>query len=108
MHFHDKDVVVVFRYDGSLKSTTPDGKSVVNDYYVGFDSVQPGGSSSLRGNSERVAERHDNGAQVGDPVVNGGSNALLAAEISCHCSTVSSWSRSVPSPWRRKAISCVG
>ncbi len=32
MHFHDKDVVVVYRYDGSLKSTTPDGKSVVNDY----------------------------------------------------------------------------
>jgi quercetin dioxygenase-like cupin family protein len=31
-HFHDKDVVVVYRYDGSLKSTTPDGKSVVNDY----------------------------------------------------------------------------
>ena len=31
MHFHDKDVVVVYRYDGSLKSTAPDGKSVVND-----------------------------------------------------------------------------
>ena len=35
MHFHDKDVLVVFRYDGSLKSTTPDGKSVVNDYTPG-------------------------------------------------------------------------
>ena len=35
MHFHDKDVVVVFRYDGSLKSTTPDGKSIVNDYKSG-------------------------------------------------------------------------
>jgi quercetin dioxygenase-like cupin family protein len=35
MHFHDKDVVVVYRYDGSLKSTTPDGKSVVNDYKSG-------------------------------------------------------------------------
>lgn len=35
MHFHDKDVVVVYRYDGSLKSTTPDGKSVVNNYKSG-------------------------------------------------------------------------
>jgi hypothetical protein len=35
MHFHDKDVLVVYRYDGSLKSTTPDGKSVVNDYKSG-------------------------------------------------------------------------
>ena len=35
MHFHDKDVIVVYRYDGSLKSTTPDGKSVVHDYKSG-------------------------------------------------------------------------
>jgi len=35
MHYHDKDVVVVYRYDGSLKSTTPDGKSVVNEYKFG-------------------------------------------------------------------------
>jgi hypothetical protein len=35
MHFHDKDVLVVYRYDGSLKSTTPDGKSVVHDYEAG-------------------------------------------------------------------------
>ena len=27
MHFHDKDVVVVYMDNGSLKSTTPDGKS---------------------------------------------------------------------------------
>jgi hypothetical protein len=32
MHFHDKDVVVVFLEDGDLKSTTPDGQSVVNSY----------------------------------------------------------------------------
>ena len=32
MHFHDKDVVVVFLQDGDLKSTTPDGKEVVNQY----------------------------------------------------------------------------
>lgn len=29
MHFHDKDVVVLFLEDGDLKSTTPDGKEVV-------------------------------------------------------------------------------
>ena len=32
MHFHDKDVVVVFLEDGDLKSTTLDGKEVVNKY----------------------------------------------------------------------------
>ena len=32
MHFHDKDVVVVFLGDGDLKSTTPDGKAVVNEF----------------------------------------------------------------------------
>ncbi len=35
MHYHDKDVVVVYRYDGSLKSTTPSGEVVVNDYKFG-------------------------------------------------------------------------
>ncbi len=35
MHFHDKDVVVVYFEDGSLKSTTPDGQNVVNDYSFG-------------------------------------------------------------------------
>jgi len=35
MHFHDKDVVVVFLEDGELKSTTPDGKEVVNKYTTG-------------------------------------------------------------------------
>jgi hypothetical protein len=35
MHFHDKDVVVVYLKDGALKSTTPDGQSVVNKLTVG-------------------------------------------------------------------------
>jgi hypothetical protein len=35
MHFHDKDVVVTYFDDGPLKSTTPDGKSVVNEYTFG-------------------------------------------------------------------------
>lgn len=32
MHFHDKDIVVVYEEDTALKSTTPDGKSIVNEY----------------------------------------------------------------------------
>jgi hypothetical protein len=35
MHFHDKDVVVVYEDDTALKSTTPDGKSVVHEYKFG-------------------------------------------------------------------------
>jgi hypothetical protein len=35
MHFHDKDVVVVFLEEGDLKSTTPDGQATVNPYTAG-------------------------------------------------------------------------
>lgn len=35
MHFHDKDVVVVYLENSALKSTEPDGKSVVNEYKSG-------------------------------------------------------------------------
>jgi len=35
MHFHDKDVVLAYRYDGALKSVTPDGKEIVNAYKAG-------------------------------------------------------------------------
>jgi hypothetical protein len=35
MHFHDKDVVVIYLGNGSLKSTTMDGKSVVNKWAPG-------------------------------------------------------------------------
>jgi hypothetical protein len=35
MHFHDKDVVVIYFGSGSLRSTTPDGKSVVNKWTTG-------------------------------------------------------------------------
>ena len=36
MHFHDKDVVVVYLDDGDLQSTTPDGQVVVNPYRFGM------------------------------------------------------------------------
>jgi hypothetical protein len=35
MHFHEKDAFVVYLKNGALKSTTPDGKSVVNQLTVG-------------------------------------------------------------------------
>jgi hypothetical protein len=35
MHFHDKDALVVFEASGALQSTTPDGKSIVNEYTFG-------------------------------------------------------------------------
>jgi hypothetical protein len=35
VHFHDKDALVVYLRNGALKSTTPDGKSVVNPLTVG-------------------------------------------------------------------------
>jgi len=35
MHFHDKDVVVADRYDGTLRSVAPDGAVVVNAYRSG-------------------------------------------------------------------------
>jgi hypothetical protein len=35
MHFHDTDVVVVYEDDTALKSTTPDGRSVLNEYKLG-------------------------------------------------------------------------
>lgn len=35
MHFHDKDVVVMFLEDGDLQSTTPSGEKTVNPYKPG-------------------------------------------------------------------------
>jgi hypothetical protein len=35
MHFHDKDVVVAYRYDGTLKATMPDGSVTENPYKQG-------------------------------------------------------------------------
>ena len=35
MHFHDRDVVVVYQDETTLKSTTPDGQATVNAYKDG-------------------------------------------------------------------------
>jgi len=35
MHFHDKDVVVAYLYDGTLKSVTPDGAILINPHKAG-------------------------------------------------------------------------
>jgi len=57
VHFHDKDVVVVYLADGALTSTTPDGVSTVNEYTFGFAKFNPGNrvhSELLSRGSERA------------------------------------------------------
>ncbi len=57
VHFHDKDVVVVYLADGALTSTTPEGVSTVNDYAFGFAKYNPGNrvhSELLSRGSERA------------------------------------------------------
>lgn len=58
MHFHDKDVVVVYLADGALKSTTPDGKSVVNEISFGLTKFNPRDRTHteevVRGNARAV------------------------------------------------------
>jgi quercetin dioxygenase-like cupin family protein len=41
MHFHDKDVVVVYLDNGDLSSTTPDGETTVNSYVFGQAKFNP-------------------------------------------------------------------
>jgi hypothetical protein len=36
MHFHSTDVVVIYLENGAIKSTTPDGKSVINEHSFGL------------------------------------------------------------------------
>ena len=42
VHFHDKDVVVIYLEDGELRSTEPSGQSVVNPHYFGFTKFNSG------------------------------------------------------------------
>ena len=41
MHFHDKDVVVVYLETGELASTSPDGQVQNNPHYFGFTKFNP-------------------------------------------------------------------
>jgi hypothetical protein len=41
VHFHDKDVVVIYLADGALTSTTPDGKKTVNEHAFGYTKFNP-------------------------------------------------------------------
>ncbi len=43
MHFHDKDALVVYEQDSALKSTTPEGTSVINHYALGEARYNPRG-----------------------------------------------------------------
>jgi hypothetical protein len=49
MHYHDKDIVGVFRYDGPLKSTDPEGKSTIIRYQPGEVRFTPGDRSHREG-----------------------------------------------------------
>ncbi len=52
MHFHDKQVVVVYMANGKLKSTTPDGKSEVNTISFGLTKF----NEPNRSHSEEVVD----------------------------------------------------
>jgi hypothetical protein len=58
MHFHDKDVVVVYLDNGTLKSTTPDGKSTENEISFGLTKFNARDRSHteevVRGNARAV------------------------------------------------------
>jgi len=43
MHFHARDVVVVFTADGALESITQDGKTVLNPHSFGYTKFSPRG-----------------------------------------------------------------
>jgi hypothetical protein len=43
LHFHARDVVVVYLAEGVLKSVTPDGKSVLNPHSFGLTKFSPRG-----------------------------------------------------------------
>lgn len=45
MYFHDKDVVVAYRHDGSLTSVSPDGAAITTDYKKGDIRFHRGGRS---------------------------------------------------------------
>jgi len=49
MHYHDKDIVGVFRYDGPLKSTDEKGKSTIIRYQAGEVRFTPGDRSHREG-----------------------------------------------------------
>jgi hypothetical protein len=42
MHYHDKDVVVTYLEDGALRSTEPNGQTVVNPHYFAFTKFNSG------------------------------------------------------------------
>ena len=57
MHFHDKDVVVTYLKDGSLKSTTPTGQVTTNNYKfadVRFNARDRSHTETLMKGSERA------------------------------------------------------
>ena len=57
LHFHDTDVVVAYRYDGAVKSTTQDGVATVNSFQKRRDPLQ-----SRQPHPHRIARRRQAGS----------------------------------------------
>lgn len=60
MHFHDKDVVVAFREEGTLQSVTPTGERSVNTYHPGEIRF----NSRNRSHSEQLLSGHQSAVMV--------------------------------------------
>jgi hypothetical protein len=60
MHFHDKDVVVAFREEGTLQSVTPMGERSVNTYHPGEIRF----NSRNRSHSEQLLSGHQSAVMV--------------------------------------------
>jgi hypothetical protein len=60
MHFHSRDVIVVQLTDGALRSTTPDGKSVVLNHTFGLAKFSP----RNRTHFEELAKGHAHAIMV--------------------------------------------
>ena len=60
MHFHDKDAVVAYRYDGAVTSTAPDGTATINNAKAGEIRFNPAG----RIHSELLSSARQSAAMV--------------------------------------------
>jgi hypothetical protein len=60
MHFHDKDVVVAYRQEGTLQSVSPTGEQTANTYHAGEIRFSP----RNRSHSERLISGHESAEMV--------------------------------------------
>jgi len=60
MHFHDKDVVVAYRVEGTLQSVSPTGEQTLHTYHPGEIRFNP----RNRSHSERLTAGHESAVMV--------------------------------------------